>query len=183
MVNEEVKLLRDCDAIIIPAGDTIRLEAGTSVLVTQALGGTLTVRSNLGLFRIAAKDFDALGDGVKDVLAEETSQEDDNAEFSQEKVWDRLKQCFDPEIPINIVDLGLVYDMSNQEDEDGQYSVSVLMTLTAQGCGMGPSIAADAKAKIESLAKVKSAQVDIVWDPVWNPQMISEEGRKALGIT
>ncbi len=103
-------------------------------------------------------------------------------DFSEKAVWDAMRTCFDPEIPVNIVDLGLVYDLSIERTPSGANAVDVKMTLTAPGCGMGPVIAEDARRKIAGLPSVESARVHIVWDPVWNPRMISEEGRRALGI-
>ncbi|MCH8474229.1 MAG: putative Fe-S cluster assembly protein SufT [Opitutales bacterium] len=185
IVGKEIELLRDCPSTIIPAGDPMTLPKGKKVFVSQALGGTVTVRAEGGLFRIAGKDLDALGEDVAAELAEEPEAESPEATgpVSEGQVWDAMKTCFDPEIPINIVDLGLIYDLRLDEGETGgKKKVSVKMTLTAQGCGMGPVIAEDAKTKIEALPGVEAATVDIVWDPVWNPQMISEEGRKKLGI-
>ncbi|PWU05642.1 MAG: putative Fe-S cluster assembly protein SufT [Verrucomicrobia bacterium] len=180
MIKERT-LIRDCAATIIPAGDEVILEKGTEIVITQTLGGTVTIRTALGLFRIAARDLDALGDGVE-IPENDLNFKDLNEPFSEERVWEVLKNCYDPEIPINIVDLGLIYDLSIEEAANGKYTVGVKMTLTAQGCGMGPAIAADAKEKIESLPAVELANVAIVWDPVWNPMMISEEGRKTLGL-
>ena len=183
MLNQEVTLTRDCPATLIPAGDAVTLPAGTVVFVSQALGGTVTVRADSGLFRIAGRDLDALGEGAEEQLRLDSAPvEEDSGEFGEQRLWDALKGCYDPEIPINIVDLGLIYDLRCRETEGGRHAVEVKMTLTAQGCGMGPVIADDARAKLEALPQVESAQVDIVWDPVWTPQMISEEGRKKLGI-
>jgi len=176
-------LIRDCPATLIPAGDAVTLPEGSRVFVSQALGGTVTVRADSGLFRIAGSDIDALGKEAVDQLRhDENVDAGETGEFSEALLWDSLKTCFDPEIPINIVDLGLIYDLQSREGENGKYSVDVKMTLTARGCGMGPVIADDARAKLESLPQVESAKVDIVWDPVWTPQMISPEGRKKLGI-
>ena len=180
-MNSAHKLVRDCAATLIPAGDIVVLEAGTEVHVTQALGGSVTVRTPMGLFRIAPADISALGDeavtryGKKDetILA---------GPVDQDALWASLKGCFDPEIPVNIVDLGLIYHLELSPGERGGQKVAAKMTLTAQGCGMGPVIAADAKSKMESLPGVESAEVEIVWDPVWNPRMISEAGRKQLGL-
>ena len=158
---------------------------GTRAVVTQALGGTVTLRTNQGLFRIESRDFDALGDDAVRQLEESAKAEDPVAAgpFSEEQVWDALRQCFDPEIPINIVDLGLIYDLrADGPDADGGHTVGVKMTLTAQGCGMGPVIAEDARKRIEELPSVSAASVEIVWDPPWNPQMISDAGRKQLGL-
>lgn len=169
-------LKHDCPATRIPAGDEVILPAGTLVHITQTLGGNITVRTDEGLFRIAGADAAALGIVSDDDVAGEPS------EFSEEAVWNALRGCFDPEIPVNIVDLGLVYDLAIDESDPERRSVEVKMTLTAPGCGMGPVIADDARQRIARLPTVDDVKVHIVWDPVWNPQMISEAGRKQLGI-
>lgn len=172
-------LSRDVPATVIPAGDRVTLTAGTEVFITQTLGGNVTVRTDRGLFRIANADADAIAGYVP---AAEAQAQTTAGEFSEKAVWDVLKTCFDPEIPVNIVDLGLVYDLASEKTENGGYRVDVKMTLTAPGCGMGPVIAEDARHKIAALPQVEEAKVHIVWDPVWNPQMISQEGRLALGL-
>ena len=171
---ETVELTRDCEAVQIPGGDTITLGKGTGVDITQTLGGTYTVRAGMGLFRIGAQDLDALGLDVATIVSTD-------GPVTVESVHAMLKQCYDPEIPVNIVDLGLVYDTAVDEGDEGT-EVTVKMTLTAQGCGMGPTIAADAQSKILSLEGVASADVEIVWDPPWNQSMISDEGRETLGM-
>lgn len=180
MLNQEIVLKRDCPATVIPAGDSVALPKGTSVYVTQALGGTITVRAQSGLFRIDRRNIDALGDDVAEAVA--SSDEKVTGEFSEDLVWEALRSCYDPEIPINIVDLGLIYNLALEPRGNDKFGVDVKMTLTAQGCGMGPVIAEDAKTRIESLPQVEEAHVEIVWDPVWTPQMISEEGKKKLGL-
>jgi probable FeS assembly SUF system protein SufT len=178
-MNQEHTLLKDCPATAIPAGDKITLAAGTSVYVTQTLGGNITVRAERGLFRIARENVAAIG-GFSP--KEDTTVPAAAAAFSEQAVWDALKTCFDPEIPVNIVDLGLVYDLAIEKTPAGLNTVDVKMTLTAPGCGMGPVIAEDARQKIASLPTVESAKVHIVWDPQWSPQMISDTGRKILGL-
>lgn len=177
-MNQEHTLSQDCAATVIPAGDKVTLSAGTKVLITQTLGGNVTVRTDRGLFQIAVADTGAIagytGKTEQPVVAV--------AEFSEQAVWETLKTCFDPEIPVNIVDLGLVYDLAVERTTDGQHVVDVKMTLTAPGCGMGPVIAEDARQKIARLPDVASAKVHIVWDPQWTPQMISDTGRKVLGL-
>jgi len=175
------RLTRDCTATLIPAGDVVVLENGTEVTVTQALGGSVTVRTPMGLFRIAPADIEALGADAVAAYGQATPHAA-SGPVNQEALWEALKGCFDPEIPVNIVDLGLIYHLELLPGERGGQKVAAKMTLTAQGCGMGPVIAADAKAKLEALPGVESAEVAIVWDPVWNPRMISEEGRKQLGL-
>jgi probable FeS assembly SUF system protein SufT len=172
-------LAQDCPATAIPAGDKIILGKGTHVFITQTLGGNVTVRTDEGLFRIAREEVVAIaGFSLKD----EAGASADKVEFSEQLVWDTLKTCFDPEIPVNIVDLGLVYDLAVEKTPAGTNVVEVKMTLTAPGCGMGPVIAEDARQKIAALPTVESAKVHIVWDPQWVPQMISESGRKVLGL-
>jgi probable FeS assembly SUF system protein SufT len=180
-MNEEVSLTREVDAIQIPSGDTVTLPSGTPVVITQTLGGTYTVATSSGLARISASDADALG--IDENEKKEKQEEADRlADASlEEQVWHQMKQVFDPEIPVDIVNLGLVYDCILTETDDGT-DVEVKMTLTAPGCGMGPVIAADAQARIMSLSEVNEAKVELVWDPPWNQDMISEEGKMKLGM-
>jgi probable FeS assembly SUF system protein SufT len=186
MVNEEFILQRDCPATLIPAGDAVMLRKGAAVTVTQALGGALTVRDGLGLYRIGSADLDALGQRATEWAQSQNggaaTQPGPVETFSEERVWAALRQCYDPEIPVNIVDLGLIYDLRIESGAGGRNKIFVKMTLTAPGCGMGPVIAADASRLIEALAGVESAQVETVWEPAWNPHMISTEGRAKLGL-
>jgi probable FeS assembly SUF system protein SufT len=177
-MNQEHTLARDCAATVIPAGGKVILPAGARVFITQSLGGNVTVRTDHGLFRIGREDVAA----IQGYAAPGDEPRPAPAEFSEQLVWDTLKTCFDPEIPVNIVDLGLVYDLAVEPAPAGGHAVDVKMTLTAPGCGMGPVIAEDARQKIAALPRVESAKVHIVWDPQWTPQMISETGRKALGL-
>lgn len=172
-------LSRNVPATVIPAGHPAELKAGEEVHIVQTLGGNVTVRTDLGLFRIAREHADSI---TGFALVEELNTAPVAQIFSEQAVWDALKTCFDPEIPINIVDLGLIYDLHIEKTPSGGNCVEVKMTLTAQGCGMGPVIAEDARQKIAALPKVEDAKVYIVWDPVWTPQMISQEGRLKLGI-
>ena len=133
------------------------------------------------MYRVGESELDALGEEVRKEVAGSQKPTEEQGPFSEEKVWDAMRGCYDPEIPVNIVDLGLIYDCRIEEGESGK-KIAVKMTLTAQGCGMGPVIADDAKQRILALPEVESAQVDIVWDPPWNPRMISEEGKKILGL-
>lgn len=177
----ETRLLRDCSATIIPEGTAITLEKDTPAFVTQTLGGNATVRIGQTLYRISNVDVDAL-EGVEIGEEKNDPDEEDSGEFSEALVWAALKQCFDPEIPVNIVDLGLIYDLRIDQLDGGKKDVAIKMTLTAQGCGMGPVIAQDAKSRVEQLEEIENADVQIVWEPIWNPQMISDTGRKALGL-
>lgn len=177
MPGEQIQITRDVSAVQIPAGTPVTLTAGSVVVLTQALGGSFTVHaeSPAGLYRIASQDADALGLKAEDagVAVAEGSLE--------ERVWATLKTCYDPEIPVNIVDLGLIYSMELKDASNGK-RVEVKMTLTAPGCGMGPAIAADAKQKLLNLPEIQEAEVEVVWEPPWNPSMISPEGKMRLGI-
>jgi probable FeS assembly SUF system protein SufT len=180
-VQQEILLSRAVSAIQIPSGDPLELPAGTSVYITQRLGGTYTVATSQGLARISSQDADALGidaEEEKKKQAEAARMKDAPVE---EQVWAQLKAVYDPEIPVDIVNLGLVYDCVI-ENEDGKNVVAVKMTLTAPGCGMGPVIAADAQAKIMTIDGIDDARVELVWDPPWNQEMISEEGKMKLGM-
>lgn len=180
-MHEEVSLTREVDAIQIPSGDTITLPAGTPVVITQTLGGTYTVATSAGLARVSSNDADALGVNPDEKEAKQEEAERLQDATLEEQVWHQMKQVFDPEIPVDIVNLGLVYDCKLTEIEEGT-DVDVKMTLTAPGCGMGPVIAADAQARIMSLSEVNEARVELVWDPPWNQDMISEEGKMKLGM-
>ena len=185
--DEPIKLMRDCQVVAVPAGHTLMLPQGTEVMITQSLGGsyTLLVPSYGGLFRISDRDADAIGREKRPAAqtAESTTGQGQKltGDALEQEVWKALKTCYDPEIPVNIVDLGLIYDMHLDTLTDGA-RVEVKMTLTAQGCGMGTSIAADARNKILDLPGVVEADVQVVWDPPWTPEKISPEGRALLGI-
>jgi probable FeS assembly SUF system protein SufT len=165
---------RDVEVSRIPSGEKITIPRETQVVITQALGGSFTVLipSQAGLFRIEGHDADAIGQETPARM--ETATGNDLGEA----VWDQLKSCYDPEIPVNIVDLGLIYAM--EVGADGK--VTVQMTLTAPGCGMGPIIATEARDKILTLEGVTEAAVDLVWDPPWSPDRISEAGKEKLGM-
>jgi probable FeS assembly SUF system protein SufT len=179
MTKERI-LSRDVAVTQIPSGDKQTLTAGTRVFIHQTLGGSYTVQTDFGLFRIDGKDADALGEQAADTSVTATPLADGAP--NPEAVWDQLRKVFDPEIPVNIVDLGLVYSMDIEKLEAGGHKVSVAMTLTAPGCGMGPAIAEDAKGKILLLPGVADADVRITWEPAWNQSMISEEGKMKLGL-
>lgn len=170
-----VELTRDCEVVQIPHGTPTLLPKGTLVDITQTLGGTYTIYAGGGLFRIVGKDADALG------LAP-TAEAEGGGALTEERIWQTLKTCYDPEIPVNIVDLGLVYSMEMTKLAEGSHRVGVKMTLTAPGCGMGPAIAGDAEQKLLSLDGVDEARVEIVWDPAWHQSMITPEGRRLLGL-
>jgi probable FeS assembly SUF system protein SufT len=180
-MHDEIKITREVNAIQIPSGDSMILPAGTPVFITQRLGGTYTVATSQGLARISSQDADALG-----VNAEEEKQKHADAVRLkdaplEEQVWAQLKGVYDPEIPVDIVNLGLVYDCAIDQVGDKKV-VQVKMTLTAPGCGMGPVIAADAQAKVMTIDGIDEANVELVWDPAWSQDMITEEGKMKLGM-
>lgn len=179
-MHESIFLKRAVTAIQIPSGDEIELPAGIEAKITQSLGGTYTIVTDHGLARVKSADSDALGldeESEESAAADKIIPEGD----MEGAIWEQLKSVYDPEIPVDIVNLGLVYDCRLQ-DVEGKNFVNVKMTLTAPGCGMGPTIAADAKSKIMTIAGIHDATVDLVWDPPWNQDMISEEGKMKLGM-
>ena len=182
--NTEFTLARDVEAIQIPSGQKTTIPAGTPGVITQTLGGSYTIATYQGLARVAEKDLDALGieKPAPNGATEKAPSAGSTGEVDEKAVWAQLKQCFDPEIPVNIVDLGLVYDCQLTKRPEGGVKVDVKMTLTAPGCGMGPAIAHDAQSKILTIDGVDEADVQLVWDPPWNQNMISEAGRMKLGM-
>ena len=184
MEETSIQLKRDCQVIQIPLGAAITLPVGTEVAIVQSLGGSYTIHAPGGLFRVAEKDADALGIERATSLAEAVAEKPAGPPepVDEKKVWDTLKTCFDPEIPVNIVDLGLIYDMAVEPLPSGYSKVLVKMTLTAPGCGMGTVIASDAQQKLMYLPGVEDAQVDIVWEPPWHQSMITADGRRILGL-
>jgi probable FeS assembly SUF system protein SufT len=181
-MNRERTLTREVTGTQIPSGDRQLLPAGSKVLIHQTLGGSYTVQTDFGLFRVEGQDGDALGE--KSASAESTEHATlPDGSPDPEAVWEQLRKVYDPEIPVNIVDLGLVYSMDIVPLDGGAgYGVNVAMTLTAPGCGMGPAIAEDAKNKVLMAPGVTSADVRLTWDPPWNQSMISEEGKMKLGL-
>ncbi len=177
--NESVTLERDVTATVIPAGETLTLREGTSGFITQALGGSFTVYIEGNLFRIAGSDADALG---KEPVPPPAIPENASDKDIEEVIWKQLRTCFDPEIPINIVDLGLIYRCDVAALPNGQRSVSVEMTLTAPGCGMGEILVQDAQEKIAVIPTVDDVKVELVFDPPWNQSMMSDEARLQTGL-
>ena len=179
-MSRERTLSRDVSATLIPSGARQLLPAGTKIQIHQTLGGSYTVQADYGLFMIDGRDGDAFGEPVAAPAAGAAPAADGAPD--PEAVWEQLRRVFDPEIPVNIVDLGLVYSMDIEKRPDNAYKVNVAMTLTAPGCGMGPAIAEDARNKILLVPGVSDAEVRITWDPPWNQSMISEEGKMKLGL-
>ena len=177
--NEPVTIARDVNAVIIPFGESVTLREGTSACITQALGGSFTIYVEGSLFRISGVDADALG---KEPVRPPPVPENATDEEIEEVVWNQLRTCYDPEIPINIVDLGLVYRCEVQVLPDGQREVSIDMTLTAPGCGMGDILVEDARDKVSIVPTIAKVDVQLVFDPPWNHSMMSEEARLQTGM-
>jgi probable FeS assembly SUF system protein SufT len=176
ITNQTVALKRDCAAIAIPAGTKQVLPAGTLVRITQAAGTSYTVSASGALYRIEGTDADALG------LSGPATETHTPPTFSERMVWDQLKTVYDPEIPVNIVDLGLIYSCDIAQDEQGGKKIEVAMSLTAPGCGMSDVLKADVESKLRRLPEVKDVQVQVVFDPPWNPGRMSEAAKLQLGF-
>ena len=175
---ELIELKRECEAIEIPSGLRRFLSAGTRVRISQFLGSGYTVISDMGcMFRIDAKDADALG-----LTPPAAEQKTTQAAFSEQLVWDQLKTVYDPEIPVNIVDLGLIYSCDVSEHELGGKKIDIKMSMTAPGCGMGNVLKADVETKLARLPDVKQVDVQIVFDPPWTPGLMSEAAKLQLGF-
>ena len=177
--SEPVKFERDCAAVMVPQGEAVTLPAGTTGYITQALGGSLTVFVDGNLFRIAGEDADAIGKVPPPPLQLPEGAGDAEVE---RMVWDQLRTCFDPEIPVNIVDLGLVYDCDLGRDAEGERTVAIRMTLTAPGCGMGDILVEDVRTKVEAVPTIAEADVELVFDPPWNQTMMSDAARLETGM-
>jgi len=181
--NEQITLRRDCVAAQIPSGQKVMLPAGAQVRVTQSLGGTYTVMTNNGyLVRIASKDADALGQETPTASPAGASAAVERPADVEQLVWDQLRTCFDPEIPVNIVDLGLVYHCQVTPVPGGGNRVEVKFTLTAPGCGMGAVLQTDIESKILNVPGVEDVEVEVVFDPPWNQDMMSEVAKLELGM-
>jgi probable FeS assembly SUF system protein SufT len=176
--RKDIELQRDCEATLIPSGEIVRLSQGERVVLTQSLGGTYTVQTNVGLARIAAPDADALGFEVKPRSHEPAGA----GAFDLEQVMAQLKTVFDPEIPVNVVDLGLVYACEAHPIESGGQRVEIKMSMTAPGCGMGDVLKEDARARVRVVPGVAEVDVEIVWDPPWDQSRMSEAARLQLGM-
>ncbi len=178
--SDTITLARDVEAALIPSGTKVTLQKGEQAYLTQSLGGSYTVVVNGNMFRIEGKDADALGLEVKEKPASTGAPVPQ--EQLEKQIWDQLRTCYDPEIPVNILDLGLIYDCHLTPLGSGSYRVDVKMTLTAPGCGMGPMLAQDVQNKLLSLPGVDDVAVELVWDPPWNQAMISEAAKLQLGL-
>jgi probable FeS assembly SUF system protein SufT len=180
-MREEITFSRSAEAIMIPSGERVLVPKGAQATITQALGGAYTLITDRGLMvRISGQEVEAIGKTPQETA--EVAPEELTPEKLEEMVWDALKTCYDPEIPVNIVDLGLVYLCEIQQTDNGGKKVHIKMTLTAPGCGMGPVLASDVKMKVEAIPGVEQADVEVVFDPVWDRSMMSEAARLQLGM-
>ena len=175
---QPIRLTRDVHAVAIPSGSPVTLPAGAEVRVTQSLGGAYTVLAEGMMARIQGQDADALGLEKREAPV----QVEADGPIDERIIWDQMKTCYDPEIPVNIVDLGLIYDCKIAPMPEGGNRVEVKMTLTAPGCGMGAAIAGDVEYKIRSVPGVSDVHVEVVWDPIWNQSMMSDAARLQLGL-
>ena len=181
-IREEVTFSRNAEAIMIPSGERVLVPQGAQATITQSLGGAYTLITDRGLMvRVSGREVEAIGKTPPEVPGA-TEIEALTKEKVEEAVWEQLKTCFDPEIPVNIVDLGLVYQCELEEAEAGTFNVKIKMTLTAPGCGMGPVLASDVKMKVESINGVRNAEVEVVFDPVWDRTMMSDAAKLQLGM-
>jgi probable FeS assembly SUF system protein SufT len=182
MSSEPKILLRDVEASVVPIGTKVTLQKGETAHITQSLGGAYTVIVNGNMFRIAEIDADALGLEAKAAPAAAAPSGPLTQEQLEKQVWESLKTCYDPEIPVNIVDLGLIYDCHLTPVGENNFKADVKMTLTAPGCGMGPVLAQDVQNKLISLEPIDEANVELVWDPPWNQSMMTEAAKLQLGL-
>jgi probable FeS assembly SUF system protein SufT len=178
--DEPVILTRDVEAAVIPVGNRVTLQKGGQAYITQTLGGSYTVIVNGNMFRIEGKDGDALG--LEAAAKPASTGAPVTQEQLEKEIWNQLRSCYDPEIPVNVVDLGLIYDCHITPLSEGSHRVEVKMTLTAPGCGMGPVLAQDVQNKVLSLEGVDDVAVELVWDPPWNQGMMTEQAKLQLGL-
>ncbi len=181
-MNEPVTVERECEAILIPDGTRIEVPAGSVVFITQALGGNYTINLNGNLAQIGAKDADALGFEIPDDALIKTSATKADGSLNEDLVWAQMRTCYDPEIPINVVELGLIYDCRITRLEDETNKVDILMTLTAPGCGMGEFLAADVQSKVAAIPTVTEVNVELTFDPPWGMEMMSDAARLESGL-
>ena len=183
MSSEPKILTRDVEAAVVPIGTKVTLQKGEQAFITQSLGGSYTVVVNGNMFRIADKDADALGIEVQvNPVATAIPAGPATQEQLEKQIWEALKTCYDPEIPVNVVDLGLIYDCHLTPIGENNFKADVKMTLTAPGCGMGPTLAQDVQNKLLSLEPIDEANVELVWDPPWNQSMMTEAAKLQLGL-
>jgi probable FeS assembly SUF system protein SufT len=177
--HESFVIQREVDAVMVPSGHAIKLQPGLAGFISQALGGSFTLYIEGNLYRLAGSDADAIG---KEPLVAPQLPPNSTEDDVRQIAWQQMKTCYDPEIPINIVDLGLIYDCNVTPNDDGTRSVEVQMTLTAPGCGMGDVLVQDVREKIEQIPTVRDARVDLVFDPPWRREMMSPAAQLQMGM-
>jgi probable FeS assembly SUF system protein SufT len=177
--NEPVTFTRDCASVVVPAGDVVTIPAGSMGFITQALGGSFTVYVEGNLFRVSGQDADAIGKQAVDTPEVPPDADEQQIEAL---IWQQLRTCYDPEIPINIVDLGLIYQCELEPLGPQRWGVRIAMTLTAPGCGMGEILVQDVREKVEIIPTIDQVDVDLVFDPPWNQAMMSDEARLEAGL-
>jgi probable FeS assembly SUF system protein SufT len=177
--NEPVVISRDVEALMVPSGQPITLKMGLAGYITQALGGSFTLYVDGNLYRISGEQADAIG---KEVTHAPEAPPNATEEDVRALAWEQMRGCYDPEIPINIVDLGLVYECNINTNEQGTHDVQVTMTLTAPGCGMGEVLVQDVQEKIAAINTVRNVEVNLTFDPPWNQSMMSEAARLQTGM-
>jgi len=177
--NEPVMIMRDVEAVMVPSGTTITLKLGLAGYITQALGGSFTLYIDGNLYRISGENADAIG---KEIVHKPQLPADATEEDVRTLVWEQMRGCYDPEIPINIVDLGLVYECRIGVNEDHTRDVQITMTLTAPGCGMGEVLVQEVQEKVAAIATIRNVEVELTFDPPWNQSMMSEAARLQTGM-
>ena len=181
--NEQITIARDCEAALVPSGDRVTLKKGETAHITQSLGGSYTVVIQGNMFRINGKDADALGKEVLKSSVTKDAEKERTQEELQKVIWDQMKTCFDPEIPVNVVDLGLIYDCRiTRMPKSGNVRADIKMTLTAPGCGMGEYLKSDVEGKVLEVEEVTDCHVELVWEPQWNQGMMTEAAKLQLGM-
>lgn len=180
--DKAIVLRRDCEAVLVPSGEPLTLRGGSSVWVTQILGGGYTVMTDHGhMARIDGHDADVLGFSASSQASVDEA-EVSSLEEAERRVWEKLRTCFDPEIPVNVVDLGLIYDCAVSALPNGRYRTTVRFTLTAQGCGMGQFMREDIRQKLLSIPAIQDVVVELVWEPPWSQSRMSGAAKLQLGI-
>jgi probable FeS assembly SUF system protein SufT len=177
--HEPFVIQREVDAVMVPSGHAIKLQPGLAGFISQALGGSFTLYIEGNLYRLAGVDADAIG---KDPLVAPELPPNSTEDDVRKLAWQQMKTCYDPEIPINIVDLGLIYDCNVTANDDGTRSVEVQMTLTAPGCGMGDVLVQDVREKVQQIPTVREARVELVFDPPWRRDMMSPAAQLQMGM-
>ena len=181
-MNKEITLKSNCIATIIPAGEEVTLAEGATFTIAQSLGNSVTLRDSNGMYRVGEDQLSSLGDEIKQQVLQADQSEEAEGPFDEKQVWDAMRGCYDPEIPVDIVELGLIYRCELSRRDDNQVDVAIDMTLTAPGCGMGDFLVNDVRSKVQALPVVGDVTVNLVFDPPWRQDMMSESAQLAVGF-